>query len=195
VYDSIVTAHATGRGLLRFGYGLLVAPLLALLLPVTVQADAAPTTGTLLATATIEPGCRVVGQLLAITSIDLGSLNFGTLPSLFTTAVSAQSSGPSGILQVICTGAISVDVSISTGLHASGSQRQLASGANRVPYNLYVDSGLTTQFNGATARTLAVSPIGATTTLNMPIYGRIQPNPGVYAAGTYTDTVQITVTW
>jgi spore coat protein U-like protein len=174
---------------------LLALCLSVLAMPTLVLADAAPTTGVLLATATIEPGCRVVGQMLATTSVDLGSLNFGTLPSLFRTAITAQSVGPSGTVQVTCSGAVSVDVTISTGLFASGNQRQLGSGANRVPYDLYIDSGLTNIFNGATARTLAISPVGATTTLNMPIYGRIQANPGAYAPGTYHDTVQITVAW
>jgi spore coat protein U-like protein len=173
--------------------GLIALCLSVLCAPTPVLADAAPTTGVLLATATIAPGCRVVGQMLATTTADFGSLNFGTVPSLFRTAITAQSVGPSGMVQLTCSGEVSVDVSISTGLYASGNQRQLGSGTKRVPYDLYIDSGLTNQFSGATVRTLAISPTGLTTTVNMPIYGRIQANPGAYSPGVYSDTVQITI--
>lgn len=169
--------------------------LVLLFLPAVGMSEAAPTTGTLQATARIESGCRVVGQTKLTQGIDLGVLNFGQRPSIFATALTASSQGALGTVQLTCTGSTSVDVSINTGLYVSGNQRQLGSGTHRVPYDLYVDSTFNTPFVGNTARTLTVSANGASTILNMPIYGRVQPTPGGYAPGSYQDVLQITVAW
>jgi len=164
-------------------------------LPAVAAALPAPTHGVLQVTARIESGCRVVGQLAQAQTVEFGSLDFGSQPSIFAVPLTAQSQGPAGTLQLTCIGIVSANVAIGTGLHANGSQRQLASGANRVAYDLYADSNLSLPFDGAVPRSVAISPSGSAATVSLPIYGRIQPTPGGYAAGSYQDDVQVTVSW
>jgi len=168
---------------------------LTVLLPAMGLGQSAPTTGVLQVTARIDTGCRVVGQQTQTSGLDFGALDFGTYPSLFAVALTARSQGPAGTLQLTCNGITTANVSIGTGLYANGNQRRMASGVNRVAYDLYADSGLSLPFSGATPRAITVSPGGGTATVDLPIYGRVAPLPGGYAAGSYQDDVQITVSW
>ncbi|MEJ0036563.1 MAG: spore coat U domain-containing protein [Gammaproteobacteria bacterium] len=165
------------------------------MLPVAALGQSAPTTGVLHVTATIASGCRIADQLRLTQGIDFGTLDFGAYPSIFANALTAQSHAAMGTLQLTCVGIVSANVSIGTGLHASGNQRQLANGTHRVAYELYADSGFNLPFAGTTPRTVAVSPNGSVATVNLPIYGRVQPMPGGYVPGSYQDDVQITVSW
>lgn len=168
---------------------------LAVLLPSVGLGQSAPTTGVLQVTARVDTGCRVVGQQTQTNGLDFGVLDFGTYPSLFAVALTAQSQGPAGVLQLTCNGVTTANVSIGTGLYASGNQRRMASGANRVAYDLYADSGMSLPFSGAAPRAITISPGGGTATIDLPIYGRVAPSPDGYAAGGYQDDVQITISW
>lgn len=170
-------------------------PLVVLLLPVLSHSQSAPTQGALQVHATITSGCRVVGSERLTDGIDFGTLDFGTVPSLFNTTLAAQAQSSLGVVELTCSGVTSAQVAISTGAQPNGQQRQLASGANRVPYQLYADAGFATAFVGATPVAVSISPSGAAATVALPIHGRIQATPGGYAAGQYSDQVQITISW
>ncbi len=167
----------------------------AMLLPAIAAAQTAPSSGVLQVTARIESGCRVVGQLAQTQTLEFGSLDFGSHPSIFTVPLSAKSQGPAGTLQLTCIGIASVSVSVGTGLHASGNQRYLASGPDRVAYDLYADAELSLPFDNGTSRSIAISPDASAATVDLSIYGRIQPVSGGHAAGSYEDQVQIVVAW
>lgn len=168
---------------------------LAALLPTLALGQSAPTTGTLQITARIEAGCRVVGHMNQTSGLDFGTLNFGSHPSIFPVALTAQSQGPSGTVQLTCSSVVNANVSVSTGQYAIGNQRRMANGANRVAYDLFADSGFVLPFTGTTPRAIAVSASGSTATVSLPIYGRVAPFAGGHPAGNYQDDVQITVTW
>lgn len=166
-----------------------------LFLPVIAFGQSAPTTGTLQVSAQILSGCRVVGQRMQTTGIDFGTVDFGSHPSIFVAPLTARSQGPLGTLQLTCIGIVSASVSISAGMHAQGNQRQLASGVNRVPYDLYADGSFNVPFTAAAERTLVVSPTGSVATVDLTIYAKVHSTPGGYATGSYQDNVQITVSW
>jgi spore coat protein U-like protein len=157
--------------------------------------QSAPTSGTLEVRATIESGCRVSGQDEQISDVDFGTLAFGAWPSLFTTTLTAQAQGPAGTIEIRCNGVSSAAVTIGAGLNPDGAQRQLASGADRVPYDLYADAAFSEPFAAASQRTLPMSADGGIATASLPIYGKVEPGIGGYPPGLYSDVVQITVSW
>ena len=119
------------------------------------------------------------------------------------------SGGPQVITQssysITCTRGLTTDplttaysVKVNNGLYPSGTKNQAASGANRLGYDVYIDSGCATQWGGATtipspAGTIAM--VGLTpTTVTHNFWGCIAAllTP---VAGTYTDTVTMTPTY
>ncbi len=111
-----------------------------------------------------------------------------------------------GTVQVTCTllsgGATTVTLvsSYSTGASGSYAMRTMLSGANTLNYNLFYDAAYTqirgngtggSQTGGAT---LNLSPGTPTLSASGTIYGRIPALQDV-AAGTYTDTIVVTITY
>ncbi len=85
-------------------------------------------------------------------------------------------------------------VAANNGLHASGTQRRAASGANFLNYNLTSDAGCLTPWQGtayipATPYTTPVLALGASDIKTYTFYGCVPAGQTVPAAGTYTDTV------
>lgn len=63
-----------------------------------------------------------------------------------------------------------------------------------LPYEVYSDSGMTSAYptSGSTGVTLP----GAGTAFPLPVFGRInKTNPAAMASGTYTDVLQVTLSW
>jgi spore coat protein U-like protein len=111
-----------------------------------------------------------------------------------------------GLVQVTCTllsgGATAVTLvsSYSTGASGSYALRTMLSGASTLGYNLYYDAAYTqirgngtggSQTGGAT---LNLSPGTPTQTASGTIYGRIPAGQDV-AAGSYADTIVVTITY
>lgn len=157
-------------------------------------AQMAPTTGVLQVTARVESGCRVAGQSQA-TGVDFGALDFASHPSLFKVPLTAQSQLSMGMLRLQCVGVVSANVSIDVGMHAAGDQRRLASGAQRVPYDLSTDAAGLEPFDGSTPRGVPISATGELAVVDLPVYGRVPPAVGGYSPGSYQDSVQVTVSW
>ena len=95
--------------------------------------------------------------------------------------------------------AITVFVSLSTGLSGTYSVRKMFSGANSLNYNLYGDITYTQIWGDGTSGTVrgsasvVVAP-GSPRTLTGTWYGRAPAAQDV-AAGTYADTIVVTVTY
>lgn len=101
-----------------------------------------------------------------------------------------------GTLLFNCTGRTAWTVGLDNGTHASGSVRRMrlgTTGTNYVSYELYRDASRTQRW-GATALTGAATGTGTGVGQSLPIYGRV-PAAQVVPAGTYTDTVQVTITY
>jgi len=120
--------------------------------------------------------------------------------------LSATPTYANGNVQVTCTllsgGATTVTLvsSYSTGSSGSYAMRTMLSGANKLNYNLFFDAAYTqirgngtggSQTGGAT---LNLTPTNPTQTASGTIYGRIPAGQDV-AAGSYSDTIVVTITY
>ena len=148
---------------------------------------------------------------------------FRSLPSLAAAAVSCVASSTStafgiynplsatptyanGDVQVTCTllsgAATTLNLVSSYGTGASGTytMRTMISGANKLNYNLFFDAAYTSIRGNGTGgsatggATLNLTPANPTGTASGTIYGRIPAGQDV-AAGSYADTIVVTITY
>ncbi|WP_164707262.1 Csu type fimbrial protein, partial [Pseudomonas viridiflava] len=108
----------------------------------------------------------------------------------------AQSVGASAgsSFGIECANATNYSVALNSGLNSTGTQRRMASGGNYVLYNLYQDAARATPWGNGTNGGAALAGVGNGANQDMVVYGRV-PNQTTPATGTYTDTVQVTITW
>ncbi len=121
---------------------------------------------------------------VSATDLDFGST--GGLP----TSVDATNT-----LDVTCTGGMAYDIGLDGGESGATdpTQRKMSLGANEVTYGLYMDSDRTTAW-GDTIGTDTYSGTGTGAVQTYTVYGRVpaQTSP---PAGTYTDTIVVTITY
>lgn len=150
-----------------------------------------PTTATIPVSATVARGCQISGSSQT-TGLSFGMLDFGVHSPVRTGTHSVMAAGGPGMqAQVLCTPGTTLQVTINAGLHASGAQRRLSNGSQFIPYALTLMAAGTPALlpnvvaNMALGATPTALPIQATATF---------PGSGV-GAGTYTDTLQVTLSW
>lgn len=121
--------------------------------------------------------------------VNASTLNFGNV-GLLNSAVSASTS-----LGVQCSRTTPYNVGLSAGLNSGGNinARQMVLGTNSINYQLYRDA-TRTQVWGNTIGSNTVAGIGTGNTQNLNVYGTV-PVQGTPAAGTYNDTIVVTVTY
>lgn len=129
-------------------------------------------------------------------SMTVTNLSFGTYD-----ASAAAPRDSTGSVTVQCSSPFTInsnfDIMLSTGGSGSYATRQMAKGTDRLNYNVYADAARTQLWgNGSNGTYLLRATVSGTTffTANATGYGRIaagQWNP----AGTYTDTLVVTVTY
>jgi len=153
---------------------------LAVLLTIGVggSAIAATASGTLSVRVLVQPNCTVSSSTL-----DFGTYVSTQAAALNGTANIAYTNCPAGTLKFELDG----------GANGTAAARKMSNGAGSLlNYALYRDSARTQNFaQGANARSVTLAASGAGT---VPVYGAI-PGAQAVAAGTYTDTVQITLTF
>ena len=93
---------------------------------------------------------------------------------------------------------LSWTVTLTTGNGGSYSPRLLSNGVSTLSYNLYTSAAHSSIWGDGTGVTSAVSDqvlllVGANT-FNYPVYGRIPARQDA-AAGSYTDTIMVTVNY
>lgn len=121
--------------------------------------------------------------------IQTSPLNFPPPAGLLETAVDSSTS-----LQVTCGPSSAYHIGLSDGQHASGTTRRMAGGsAEFVRYELYRDSARTQRW-GHTIGTDTVAGTGSGMPQSAIIYGRVAPQP-TPSAGTYADSITVTVTY
>lgn len=146
-------------------------------------ASAATTTSSLTVNATVTANCSV-----STTAVSFGNIN----------VLSGTNTDATGGLSVTCTNgtawSASADAGLGTG--ASLSTRKMASGANLLNYALYTDSARTIVWgDAATAATAKFSGTGTGAAQASTIYGRVASGQTSVPAGSYADTVTVTVTY
>ncbi|MHC8338908.1 Csu type fimbrial protein [Pseudomonas sp. HLT2-19-2] len=144
----------------------------------------AVTSQTFQVSATITPGCLVVGG-----GSNYGSLTFGTYSALSTSSVAVPLNG-SVTLQ--CTPGVTLNMSVDGGLYnSSGRHLQLNSGSAQVAYQLFQDAALSQSLGISQSVSVAYSNAN---NITLPIYGQVQL-PGNQPGGTYSDVLQVQLSW
>jgi spore coat protein U-like protein len=139
---------------------------------------------------------------LSVTTNVIKSCTIGTSVVNFTdydpTAAAANDTGV-GTVTITCTKGTSPTVSLGSGAHASGNQRnmkEVTPGTALISYLLFQDSARTVAWGDGTNGGSPFTPTPVTTVDNSPqtysVYGRITPLQNV-PMDTYSDTVTATV--
>lgn len=140
-------------------------------------AGAVTRTGTLGISVAVQSACSIAG----------GSLDFGT----YTAGQATDKDALVSIAYTDC-GPGTITFELDGGGAGDVSARKLRSGTNTMNYNLYKDSARTSLLGtGTNGRTNTLTAITSGT---FAVYGRV-PKSQAAAAGTYTDTVNITLTF
>jgi spore coat protein U domain-containing protein, fimbrial subunit CupE1/2/3/6 len=131
-------------------------------------------------TATVAKQCNVSAS----------PLNFGNSVGLLTATVNATTT-----LGVQCSSNTSYNVGLDAGLNGGGNinARKMVLGANSVAYQLYQNSART-QVWGNTVGTNTAAGTGTGSTQSLTVYGQV-PVQATPPAGTYNDTIVVTVTY
>ena len=134
--------------------------------------------------ATVTPGCLVVGA-----GANYGALAFGSYSALATSTVTAALTAG---VTLQCTPGVALSMSVDGGLHnSSGRNLQLNSGSARVAYQLFRDAAFSQSLGVSQSVSVTYSDAN---NISLPIYGRVVL-PGNQPGGTYSDTLQVQLTW
>lgn len=145
---------------------------------------AAVTSQSFLVSATVTAGCLVVGGVS-----NYGNLNFGSQSALATNTVQVALTGG---VQLQCTPGVTMNMTVDGGQYnSSGRHMQLTTGSNRVPYQLFRDAAYSQSLG--IGQSVAVAYADANN-IRLPIYGQVQL-PGNQPGGTYSDVLQVQLSW
>ena len=139
-------------------------------------------------TATVNARCTI-----SATALSFGSSNSTISSNIDSTAT----------LTATCTNSTPYSIGLNNGANVSGTQRRMRLGAtaNFISYGLYTDSARTNGWKTTTSTTsctggasTCILGTGTGSSQNVTVYGRIPPQTAP-AAGSFTDTVTVTVTY
>lgn len=144
--------------------------------------------------ATIENGC-VFGDGSGSSITDFGTINFGMMSSI-SDDVDVVSSSGSGSIVVTCTPGVAATIALDYGVNGGSSTARYmtnSAGTQTLGYQLYQDSVRSTVWG---TDSLAYSILSFTgTTQTYPVYARLFASGDMPTAGTYTDTVTVTLSY
>ena len=92
-----------------------------------------------------------------------------------------------------CASGAAYQVGLDNGQHASGTTRRMQGPGGLVTYELYRNTTRTQRW-GSTLNTDTVTGSGNGANQTLTVYGRV-PNQTTPSAGTYNDTITVTVTY
>lgn len=144
-------------------------------------------TATFQVSASVVAGCVVSGTNTGV----FGTLDFGTQSGVASSSVSA-SYVQSTTINLACTPGTAVSMSINGGSNYTSSRNlKHTSNTNTVAYSLYTNAAHTTAIPVNSPVALSYSNAS---NIVLPIYGLLTL-PGPTRAGTYTDTLTVTLSW
>lgn len=170
---------------------------LALAMLATV-AGAAPgsaqnASGTIGVSLNVLAACAVNGGSSTATLGQIGAIAFTDQSGVFGNADATMvAQGTTNAVTLLCTPGLAPQVTIGAGANDAGNVRRLAYLGNTVAYRLYSD--MARQNEITIGKQISLGTAG-TTALTLPIYARASSNGLALPAGTYTDTVQVTLSW
>jgi spore coat protein U-like protein len=152
------------------------------------QAQAGTATNNLTVQITITASCTITAATLTFPS------TAGT--SLTSTAVTANTN-----VSVTCTNNSPSSIGMGQGNNFSAGSNRMANGTNFLPYGLYVNAALTNPWTTGASNSSCTTTndcylgTGSGSAQSIPIYGQVPTTAIAPAAGTYSDTVTMTVTY
>lgn len=130
----------------------------------------------------------VTASYLATCTVVGGNMDFGSAIATLSSPIDASAS-----LSTTCSASSPYTIGLGDGLAATGAmQRNLSFDTHRISYHLYQNVARTTPWGNAVGDRVAGT--GSGSAQSHTVYGRIPPQ-STPAAGTYTDTVIVTVTY
>ena len=157
-----------------------------------VPAAADSSAGTIAVSINVTNACVVNGATTPQANVgSLGEIAFADQPGIFGN-VDGQLVGTLGTLQVQCSPGVTPQLTIGSGANDAAGKRRMASSGNMLDYRLFSDSQRTSELTIGSRITLGTA---TTAPFSVPIYARVNSGGNVIAAGRYTDTVQVTLTW
>jgi spore coat protein U-like protein len=146
-------------------------------------ADAANTSANLAVNATVTANCTVSTSALAFGSID--------------TLAATAATGTGGVT-VACTNGTAwtaaANAGAGTGATFSG-RRMTSSGGSTLNYNLFTTGAHAVVWGDGTSSTATLGNTGNGAAQTLTIYGRIPAGQTTVPAGSYADTVAVTITY
>jgi spore coat protein U-like protein len=145
-------------------------------------ANASTATSTLSVNATVVANCTVSPS----------ALGFGNVDTL-----SGSNVDGAGGLSVTCTNGTTWTASagVGAGTGATFLSRRMTAGANLLTYNLYTTSGRTVVWGDGTGATATLAGTGTGSVQSVSVYGRVGLGQTTVPAGSYADTVAVTITY
>jgi len=136
---------------------------------------------TLGVSATVTANCTV-----STTAVAFGSVN--TL---------SGATDATGSVSVTCTNGSgwSAAANAGAGTGATLASRRMTAGANILSYSLYTDAARASIWGDGSAGTSAVSNTGTGAAQTFTVYGRVPSGQTTVPAGSYADTVSVTITY
>lgn len=128
-------------------------------------------------TATVTSQCSV-----SATTLDFGTVGLLLANTDLTSSVTLQ-----------CANGVAWQVGLDNGQHASGTTRRMSGPGGLVTYELYRNGGRTQRW-GNTINSDTVVGTGSGGSQSLTVYGRV-PSQTTPSAGTYNDTITVTVTY
>jgi spore coat protein U-like protein len=161
-------------------------------LAAATPAMAGNTTGTIGVTLNVTNACVINGATSVQSNAgSMGSIAFPDQPGIFGN-VDGELVGSLGQLQVQCSPGVAPALTIGSGANDAGGRRYMAANGRTVAYRLFSDAQRTSEIGIGQQIALATA---SSTPISVPIYARVTSGGTVLAAGSYADTVQVTLTW
>ena len=114
------------------------------------------------------------------------------------TAIGGANIDSTSTITLQCTNGAAYDVALDLGLNATAGQRFMSNGAAtpvKIPYNVYSDSARSANWGSTSGTNTVAGVAGASGAVSLTAYGRIPSTATSVGAGSYTDTVTVTVTF
>ncbi|MEA3017428.1 MAG: hypothetical protein QOI38_2150 [Sphingomonadales bacterium] len=154
--------------------------LLGLAMPTTAMAGTQTTT--MGVSATVTANCTV-----STTAIAFGSVN----------TLSGSNVDANGTVSVTCTNgsAWTLSADAGGGSGATMATRRMTAGGNTLNYTIHTSAGHGTIWGDGTATTATIGNTGTGAAQTVTVYGRVFSGQTGVPAGSYSDTVNVTVTY
>lgn len=114
------------------------------------------------------------------------------------TAIGGANIDTTSTITLACTNGATYDVALDNGLNSASGQRYMSNGAatpTKIPYNVYKDAARSQAWGSTTGTNTAAGTAGVSGLVSLVAYGRIPASATSVGAGSYTDTVTVTVTF